>query len=180
MFLIEFRDMEWIDGAKDDPQDLCSHGEVTIVLDDVRISDACCTSAAALRMMRSVTEDHEMEDKWKGEQMLPCCGHEMYPSADEQTVTLLSCPYGSDFGVCHHENTVVITTEAGQEFEFSIAEYAGEILKFVESVENFYKNASPKVMPSYQHEADGYRAFWNEWKRRKNDLKNFYFPENNA
>ena len=180
MFEIQFGPMEWLNGPEDDPRDLCSHGEVSVCLGDKRLTYACCTSAAAIRMLRSLTEDHEMEDHWRGEQMLPCCGHAMYPSDDGQSVYVSGCPNGIDYAVGHAADAVVITTEDGSVYDVPFGDYFRETMRFIDAVEAFYKKSTPKILPEDAFSRDGYLAFWKEWDRRKDNLKKFYFPENNA
>lgn len=39
-----------------------------------------------------------------------------------------------------------------------------------DAVEDFYLNSSPKqIAPENALDRDGYTAFWNEWRRRRED-----------
>ena len=172
MFRIEYGPMEWINGPADDPNDLCAHGEVTVILGDQTLTYACCTSASAMRMLRSLTEDHNIEDCWAGQQMLPCCGHEML--AEGENVVIFGCPNGVDYAVQHDGDMVRLTTEDGVCICVPFTQYLAETVPFLDALEVHYQSASAKVFYDDIQKL-GYEAFWNEWNRRRNNLKNFYF-----
>ena len=165
-FLVKARSFEWISGQKDDPKDLCSHGEVTLQAGSERITCYCCTSAAALRMLRTLTEDRSVEDGMFGEQMLPCCGFNMYADETLENVTISGCDTGIDYSVRHQGNTVILTFENGHEFPVSIEHYSREVLHFARQIEDFYRSCSAKELPEDECGRNGYTAFWNEWHRR--------------
>lgn len=165
-FSITAKDFEWISGQKDDPQDLCSHGNVSIQIGSERISYFCCTSAAALRMLRTLTQDRCPGDGLFGEQMLPCCGFNMYADTDLENVTISGCDNGVDYSVRHQGDTVILTLENGHAFAVRMDDYSREVLHFAHQIENFYASCSKKELPEEEYERNGYLAFWNEWRRR--------------
>lgn len=173
-FSIKAESFEWINGCKDDPDDLCSHGNVTLKIGPETISCYCCTSAAALRMIRTLTEDRNPQDGLFGEQMLPCCGFNMYADETLENVTISGCDSGTDYSVRHQGNLVILTLENGHAFAVSMDNYTREVLQFARRVEDFYRCCSVKKIPENSIERDGYAAFWNEWRRRTGErqLKN--------
>ncbi len=166
VFCITWSNLGWINGPEDDPEDLCSHGEVTVHLGDEQLSYSCCTSAAALRMLRSLTEDHLMQDFLLGEQMLPCCGFNLYADNTLQNVFISGCPNGVDYEVRHQDDEVVIVTPAGNRYAVALELYCREVLYFARAVEDFYAHSRPKRLPEDELDRNGYLAFWNEWRRR--------------
>ena len=170
MYNVQFGPMEWIEGPADDPRDRCAHGSVSVTMGERVLSYDCCTSAAAMRMLRTLTEDHEIGDCWAGQQMLPCCGHELY--AEGESVVIFGCPNGVDYAVRHEGDMVCLTTEDGETYAVSFAEYLAGTMPFLDALEAFYRSASPKIFYADVEKA-GYEAFWKEWNRRRNDLKIF-------
>lgn len=165
-FSIKSSNFEWIDGRSDDPDDLCSHGKVIVQIGDEELAYFCCTSAAAMRMLRTLTQDHEIMDTLCGEQMLPCCGFEMYADETGQNVSISGCPNGVDFAVHHQDGDLILTTEDGKKFAVSMEDYRREVLKFAHQVESFYTQCSVKNQSQDEYAWNGYQAFWKEWKRR--------------
>ncbi len=159
-FIISWSNFCWIDDSADNPKDLCLHGDVTVTIEDTQLSYSCCTSASALQMLRTLTQGHEITPY---EQMLPCCGHSLFASADLSEVTISGCDNGIDYSVTHKTDKVVIKTEEGTEYTVPLIKYRKEVLRFARAVEFFYCNCSPKILPEEPYERDGYLAFWNEW-----------------
>jgi hypothetical protein len=117
-------------------------------------------------MLRTLSEDHTVEESMLGQQMLPCCGFNMYAEESLENVYISGCSYGIDYAVHHKEDAVVIATEAGNQYAVSISDYRREALKFARQVEAFYNQCSPRTLPDNDPDRNGYIAFWNEWKRR--------------
>lgn len=159
-FVISWSNFCWIDSSADNREDLCLHGEVTVTIGDTQLSYSCCTSAAALQMLRTLTQDHKITPH---EQMLPCCGHSLFASDDLRKVTISGCDNGIDYSVTHKEDTVIIETEEGILYTVSLLKYRAEVLRFSRAVEKFYRQCSPKILPNEPYEKNGYFAFWNEW-----------------
>lgn len=164
-FHIDAKHLAWIDGAADAPEDLCLHGEAIAVIGGETFTYADCTvSATALYLLKTLTEDHLIgEDN----QMLPCCGHELYANADLSEVSICGCPNGIDWSVVHEGDTVRLITASGQETVVPMAEYTSEVYRFADKVEAFYQSCLPKIVAEGAWERDGYTAFWREWHRRR-------------
>ncbi len=96
LFSIDITNHKWICDNPDDPQDLCSHGHVTLRYGNrILVEDDVTTSASALMLMRSLENDHALNPKGSI-QLLPCCGHTMWSQEGSDDVLLLGCPSGID------------------------------------------------------------------------------------
>ncbi len=163
-FKIEVNNLYWIDGKKDDPDDLCLHGDIEVIIGEEKLSCSCTASAAALRMLKTLSEDHLLT---KGEQMLPCCGFFMIPNETLDEVKISGCDNGVDWTVLHDDGTIRLITEKGNTVYIYYLQYKEEVLRFVNVVEEYYKKSLPKNIPADEFERNGYIAFWNEWNRRR-------------
>lgn len=164
-FKVEVNDLYWRDETKDDPNDLCLHGDVMVTIGEEKFPYHQCTvSAAVLRMLKTLSENHLPTE---GGQMLPCCGHFMICNETLDEVDIVGCDNGIDWTVVHDDGMVKLITEKGNtEFVYYL-QYKEEVLKFADMVEDYYKKSLPKNMPEDKFERNGYIAFWNEWNRRK-------------
>ena len=164
-FSIHADNLSWIKGRKDDPEDLCLHGHAVAVIGDRTLEYDATVSATALFLLRTLTEDRiPITD----DQMLPCCGHFMLADEACENVTILGCPNGIDWFVEHNpDGTVTIILTDGTEETVPFADYRAEVLRFADAIEHFYDSCSPKV-PDEEQYIKAYRAFWNEWHRRRN------------
>ena len=165
-FSVWVENLCWIDGSPDDRGDLCAHGDVTVLVGDITLRDACCTSASAMRMLRTLSNDHAIEKSDLGQQMLPCCGFNLYADESLETVYISGCVNGVDYAVSLLGETVVIATEDGRQRTVLFEDYRREVLCFARQVEAFYNQCPPRILPDDHFDRDGYTAFWNEWKRR--------------
>lgn len=166
-FRIEMSEPEWIGGAKDDPEDRCLHGKVTLQIGDTIIEDTGTVSATALYLLKTLTEDKIMKDY--DIQMIPCCGHSVFANNDLTEVMISGCLIGTDWSTVHQEDSVKIIFPTGEEYIIPIDEYRDEVFRFADSVEEVYKSCTPKIIPTNELDRNGYIAFWNEWHRRRND-----------
>ena len=169
-FKITATNLEWIGGAKDDPEDLCLHGDATATIGDQTLEYSCTVSSTALYLLKTLTEDHLID---MDTQMLPCCGFNFLANEALDNVTVLGCPYGIDWTVTHDGNNVVITLADGTSEIVDIEEYTAEVFTFADMIEDFYKSCTPKILPEDDElNRDGYIAFWNEWHRRRGERTN--------
>jgi hypothetical protein len=138
----------------------------------VRIGDellegSCTVSAAAMYLLRTLTEDRIGDKTRPTRPMLPCCGHSLYASEDGQSVYIDGCPYGTDWAVRHTAEGIELTTEQGQKNLVPFEEYREVVLAFADRVMAYYFQCQPKVLPEEAYDRDGYLAFWREWARRR-------------
>lgn len=155
-FHIDVTECFWIGGSLDDREDLCLHGNALAVIGDRRLEYADATvSAAALYLLKSLTEDHVIG---QDNQMLPCCGFCLIPNDAGTEVSVSGCPNGVDWTVRH---------EDGYEALVDPAEYRRAVFAFADKIETFYKTSSAKILPRDDWERRGCLTFWNEWHRRR-------------
>lgn len=164
-FSILYEDFQWMNGDMDNPEDLCLHGLVSVLIGAESFTYPCCISAAALRLLKTLTEDHEVTNS--GEQMLPCCGHSMIANDTRDSVAIIGCDNGIDWTVRHEEGGIRLITNSGRQAVIDPVLYSSEILRFADAVETFYKSCSQKVLPENEIDCEGYQTFWNEWHRRR-------------
>lgn len=163
-FLIDATELYWIDGAADNPEDLCLHGHAIAYIGDEMLEYDCTVSATALYLLKTLTEDHIIHED---NQMLPCCGHFYIPDAKLENVIISGCDHGIDWTVKHSGKDVILILENGKEEIVPLEEYRQEVYRFVDKIEDYYQSCSPKVMPEDSFSRDGYIAFWNEWRWRR-------------
>jgi len=165
-FHIELESLYWIknDGA-DDPDDLCLHGHVSVIIGGINFEYDATVSAAGLYLLRTLTENHIIHE---GESMLPCCGNSMIANEDLSAVDIFGCPNGLDWSVIHEDGKVKLFAETGKSVTISLENYEDEVFAFANSIESYCNKCLPKNFPAEEAERNGYTAFWNEWKRRKN------------
>ena len=165
MFEISADNLCWINENTDDPEDLCAHGNVKVKIGDESYEYYCTVSAAALYLLKSITEDHIMDTEL---QLLPCCGFFMVEDPEKSdNVIILGCPNGIDWTVTHNETNVILTTRGGQKVTVSLNEYIEQIFEFADKIQDFYKHSSPKTI-SDETKKKMYDLFWREWKTRRN------------
>jgi hypothetical protein len=164
IFLITATDLQWVNGGKDDPEDLCLHGHAIAVIGNRKLEYDATVSATALYLLKSLTEDHIIHED---NQILPCCGFFYLPNEKLDNVTILGCSNGIDWSIIHDGKTVVLELEDGTKETVGMEEYTTAVFKFADMVEDFYRSCSPKILPKDPFERNGYIAFWNEWHKRR-------------
>ena len=167
VFKIRADQFEWINGAKDDPQDLCLHGHVSAQFGDTILEDHGTVSATALYLLKTLTEDKLMQPY--DIQMIPCCGYFLMANSDLTEVQISGCDTGTNWSTVHEGDSVRFILPTGQEEVVSLREYQYEVLDFAKSVKRYYDACTPKEIPEDAFDRNGYTAFWNEWHRRYNE-----------
>ncbi len=163
MFRIEVDKLCWINDSADNPEDLCAHGHVTVAIGNETFEEDATVSATAIYLLKSLEQNHYTNEDI---QMLPCCGHAMI-ATDDENVVILGCNNGTDWSVIHQEYNVKLITEKGNETVVPFEEYRKTVFAFADKIEGFYKTCTDKILPEDNFERNGYIAFWNEWKRRR-------------
>lgn len=164
IFKINYKKLYWIT-EDDNGSDLCIHGDLIAKIGEETIEESCNVSATALYLLKSLTEDHIINED---NQMMPCCGHFRIANESLTNVTIIGCPYGTDWSIIHQGDTVRLITESGKETIVPILEYKNQVYKFVDEIEEYYKKSIPRIIPHDEFDRNGYIAFWNEWHRRRN------------
>lgn len=170
-FEIKILDLYWIDGKKDNPDDLCLHGDVYLRIGDQILADkySCTVSSTGLYLLKSLEKNHIIEES--SNQMLPCCGHFIVPDKHTDIVEIVGCYTGIDWTVIHSENNIKLITPIGKQVFIEPMLYRDAVYFFVDQIENFYKKSTPKNLPEDDFNKDGYIKFWNEWRyRRSKDI----------
>lgn len=165
LFHIEATSFEWITGPEDDPKDLCLHGNYRAVIGNETFENCCTLSAAALYLLKTVTEDHLFG---QDNQIFPCCGFFWIANDDLTNVTILGCDTGIDLEITHEGDFVLIATESGSVTRVPVDLYRQEVFRFADQIKAYYDACSPKKLPDDPFDRNGYIAFWNEWERRRN------------
>lgn len=166
--------LKWINGAADDPKDLCAHGEAEfrigpdVLLDSAAVQEMT-VSAAALYLLRTLSAPHTKASP-VGDHLFPCCGSTMYDFPDEQDVVICGCPNGDDFEVTHEGDGsgVVVRSEDGREWHLGWPVWRAAVFGFADRVSEFYRSCSPKE-PFDAEDTRGLRKFANEWERRRGE-----------
>ena len=163
------------DTDADKRHDYCVHGHVLFMIDDTVIEDGgdWCTSASALRFMRSVLNHHFSGAE---EHMIPCCGHYMIPADDGKSVQISGCSNGIDFDLIHEENRVMIKTADGRSFSVDFSEYKAAVLSYAEQIEKFMRDAPERIFDNSFYQK-GYKAFQTEWFSLKEKISALDHPE---
>ena len=163
-FKIEVDQFSWIGGVRDDPDDLCLHGRVTVRFGKAVLEYFGTVSATALYLLKTLTEDKVMRPEEI--QMVPCCGFFLIASEDLSSVSIIGCDDGLDWSTQHEDGGVRMTLSDGTSVWVSLEEYKAQVLAFADKVEAYYNACQPKRIPKEEFDRNGYLAFWKEWHRR--------------
>lgn len=87
-FEIDIKALCWINESKDDPDDLCLHGDVSVKIGNELFTYYATVSSTALYLLKSLTENHIIGQE---NQMLPCCGFTMLANEDLTNVDIIGC-----------------------------------------------------------------------------------------
>ena len=165
-FEIKILDLHWIKNV-DDPTDLCAHGHLYIKIGNQIISDTdngdWALSSTALYLMRTINQNYKAGDF--GSQLVPCCGHFMLLEEKTNKLLIFGCDNGIDWTIIHEGNKVKHITDSGQIALLDKEEYKKIVFDFADSVEQFYKNSSPKKNPDDESDKNAYLEFWKEWRK---------------
>lgn len=145
----------------DEEEDLCLHGTAIATIEQERFEYEATVSSTALYLLKSLKEDHKI---YESNQMLPCCGFFMIANENLSKVDICGCPNGIDWSVLHEGDEVVLITNSGNVAKISLEEYKKIVFSFTDKIEAFYKESTPKKIPTDEFGKNGYIAFWNEWR----------------
>lgn len=164
--------LRWIQGAADDPKDLCAHGDVEFRIgDDALLGPTAgkdlTVSAAALYLLRTLSVPHT-KDAPVGDHLFPCCGFSMYDLPEQEDVIICGCTNGENFEIFHDFSGagVVVRSADGHEWRVRWPEWQTVVFEFADRVAEFYAACSPK-QPYEEDDAKGLRKFAAEWGRRR-------------
>ena len=113
-FALSAGDFCWINGEADDPEDLCLHGHAVARIAGETVEFDCAVSAAALYLLKSLTEDHLLGRPGQ-EQFFPCCGFFCVADETGENVEIVGCDNGADWTLRHEgENVRLAITGAAR------------------------------------------------------------------
>jgi hypothetical protein len=166
-FVIDILDMYWISKEKDNPEDLCLNGNVSVKIGEATVAYnyPCTVSSTALYLLKSIKLDHIMGES--ANQMLPCCGFFIIPNDIDDTVEISGCLNGIDWSIFHIDGYVTIITEKGSKVNIESNIYRKIVFDFADKMKGFYKNSQEKDLPTDDFDRKGYINFWKGWKNRR-------------
>ena len=170
---MELRALElgWIKGREDDPADQCAHGKILFQVGNiifVRPEDGIWTvSAAGLFLLRTLEHDHTAENPVSEFNFLiPHCGNDAWKNKGSRfNVVCMGCNQGRNPEVIHRHNKILVRTE--QEQSVSFQDWKESVFAFADEVRGFYDESSPEVVPDPEALREGWTAFWQEWRSRR-------------
>ena len=162
MFQLEILDKYWLPGQAEET-DLCLHGTVRVRIGENVLEDEASLSAAALHLLRTVTEDHQLDEMAK---LFPTDGFCWTPDGQE-SIYLGGCPNGGIDGyVIHDGDMVCMALEDLPQVRIPLAEYRAEVSRFADQVEEYFRQSKPKEVTA-ELDKLWYPLFWKEWRKRR-------------
>jgi len=80
-------------------------------------------------------------------------------------VVCMGCNQGRNPEVIHRHNKILVRTE--QEQSVSFQDWKESVFAFADEVRGFYDESSPEVVPDPEALREGWTAFWQEWRSRR-------------
>ena len=167
-FKIRVLEQYWITKNPDNKTDLCSHGLISLKINDNCISDEndddWTISTAGLMLLRTVESDHHVNDTYP---IIQHCGQ----------LGMIGCPISIDWTVTHQEGEVIITdikkyptTDEKDVVEYKnvIAriekiKYTREVVRFCDSIKDFFKEKDRDFQDDYDRQK--WESFWQEFNK---------------
>jgi len=171
-FEIEITEQGWIDpDLDDDPADLCSHGDIRLVIGGRMIvsgdgQHGYTISTSALALLRTLESDHSPEHTGRDRLVLHC-----------GMLDMLSCPIGIDWAVTHLADRVRLDDVVrcddiegtvhfpGLAVVIGESEYRRHIVAFAEKAKDLFDAGTPKT-PAGEVDEELYAEFWREYNER--------------
>ena len=164
-FELEITEQGWLDVPDAARSDLCSHGDLRLVIGGRVIaagdgSGDYAISTSALALLRTLESDHGRGHRVVPTSLVMHCGG----------LLMTSCPYGIDWSVSHRDGRVLLgdvvknETERFQGLAVDISEdeYRRVIVAFAEKA----KDPFAAVEKTLDEEREEYEAFWREFDER--------------
>jgi hypothetical protein len=169
------QEFQWVFGLDDDLEDQCAHGRVLFRINDtvfVKPEDGIWTvSASGLYLLRTLFDDHTLENSVaEGNFLFPCCAFTVWTIGKRFKVYCMGCPNGIDIEITHQEGMVTIKSKTGAEI-IPRSDWIKSVLCFIDSVSEFYRASTPKVIIEDAFDRQGWAAFWQEWDERYQKAK---------
>jgi len=175
-FDIQILNQYWADQKDDNTDDLCSHGEIHLTINEVDVitehDGEWTLSTSALQLLRSVFSDFQGQDT----SMILHCG----------MLLMMGCPISVSWDVTHTQDAVRInnvykiptvrgnTERFGEaEVELKLVEYARPIIKFADEVYDFF-NRSEEEKVSKGYEDREFAQFWQEFSEKRQRARRLF------
>jgi hypothetical protein len=165
-FELEIMEQGWLDVPDAERDDLCSHGDLRLVIGGRVIaagdgSGDYTISTSALSLLRTLESDHGRGPRVVPTSLVMHCG----------MLLMTSCPEGIDWSVSHQDGRVLLAdvvkneTERfpGLAAELSEDEYRRSIVAFAEAAKEPFAAVEKSLDESTRAE---YEAFWREYDQR--------------
>ena len=165
-FELEIVSQGWLDVPNAERDDLCSHGDIRLVIGGRVIaagdgSGDYTISTSALALLRTLESDHGRGPRVVTTALVMHCG----------MLSMISCPYGIDWAVTHRDGRVLLDDVVKDETErfpdvaadLSEDEYRRAIVAFAEQAKEPFATVEKALDDSTR--AD-YEAFWREYDER--------------
>ncbi len=171
MIVLQAVDLQWINDAKDEPDDQCAHAKVDFSINNtsfVETKDGVMTvSAAALYLLRTLENDSNANNSVSsGNFTFPCCAFNAWIVQEEYDLLMVGCGSGKSIDVKHGNNYVIISNQEGKREKVSYSDWQNAVVDFAKSIKSFYQQSEPKSEPIEQEEKDGWLRFWEEFNER--------------
>lgn len=157
---------------------VCVMGGVTVRLGRHTLSRAednreCCLSVAAIRLLRSLFENH-----FAGayQPLIPFHPARMIPTDDRNFVFFDCHPIGIDFDVIHEDGNVLFRSVGKIRVSIPYGEYRAAVIQFARQVKEMHLNSSQRVIKNETARL-GYRAFLRELQALLTRAKAGYLPK---
>lgn len=176
-FVIELKKIHWLKNyGNEDEFDLCAHGKISVTIGNQLIvnnteleDDWWSLTATAIHLLRTLEANH-LPEALVGACLVPREGHHINHHKGNPVVhfeTAYSMEEGRNWWVMHENKEVKLITESLNETTMTFDDYKIQILKFVDKVQQFYKESKPKVLPKEVYDGEVYIRMWKEWKNRR-------------
>jgi hypothetical protein len=171
MLKLEARELGWISEEVPSEEDRCAHGAVRLEAGGVTFAapDECrvTMNMAGLHLLRTLDRNHTQEDRvCGGDPLLPHCAIDIYPdSTNPFGFISIGCPSGIEFDVVHDGDDVTLRCAAGAAV-VPLAAWRAAVVAFCDAVQALYDRSPPKSEPEEHFQREGWRLFWEEWRRR--------------
>lgn len=168
-FSLKLLDQYWIDKNPQNTTDLCSHGLISLTVNEVVISDEqdvdWTVSTAALALLRTLNTDFIDSDQYPP--LIPHCGQ----------LGMIGCPISISWDVIHLQDTILLknfyknpSTNEKHKIIFEGLEillpkllYIRKIIQFADAIQYFFK-PTPRSF-SNDYEQQEHELFWLEFNK---------------
>lgn len=177
MIELEAKNLEWITGKQDDPDDQCCHGLFSLTVNGTKFvstNDGEWTlTIAALHLLRTLNDNHLPESRVTHGFLIPCCGMDVYFTKEAEAdlerkypVVSIGCPTGIDVWVKHTGNQVQLRIDK-KVGTISYKEWVTAVFRFTDQILEFYAKNSPKSIIEEPKLREGWSELWKEITRRR-------------